>query len=97
MRPARLPHFRRSSCSTLTNGHQVLKHIKTSDRLKILPVIMFTSSKMQGDIQSCYQNGSNSYLAKPVGITELRKLVQDLTGYWFRLSLLPDLAAIHED
>ena len=80
-----------------TNGHQVLKHIKTSNRLKILPVIVFTSSKAREDIQSCYQNGSNSYLAKPLGMTELRKLVDDLAEYWFRLSLLPELVAANED
>jgi len=80
-----------------TNGHQVLKHIKTSNRLKILPVIVFTSSKTREDIQSCYQNGSNSYLAKPIGIAELRKLVHDLAEYWFRLSLLPDLKVMNED
>jgi CheY-like chemotaxis protein len=80
-----------------TNGHQVLKHIKTSNRLKILPVIVFTSSKAREDIQPCYQNGSNSYLAKPLGMTELRKLVDDLAEYWFRLSLLPELVAANED
>jgi CheY-like chemotaxis protein len=80
-----------------TNGHQVLKHIKTSNRLKILPVIVFSSSKASEDIRSCYQNGSNSYLAKPIGIAELRKLMNDLAEYWFRLSLLPDLKAMNED
>jgi CheY-like chemotaxis protein len=80
-----------------TNGHQVLKHIKTSHRLKILPVIVFSSSKAREDVQSCYRNGSNSYLTKPIGIADLRKLVNDLAEYWFRLSLLPDRIAMNED
>jgi CheY-like chemotaxis protein len=79
-----------------TNGHQVLKHIKTSDHLKRLPVIVLTSSKSRADIESCYQNGSNSYVAKPIGIAKLRELLDGLVEYWFRLSLLPDLIASDE-
>ena len=80
-----------------TTGYQVLKHIKTSNRLRVLPVIVVTSSKSREDIQSCYQNGSNSYVVKPLGIAKLRDLVQGLVEYWFRLSLLPELIATDED
>jgi CheY-like chemotaxis protein len=74
-----------------TNGHQVLKHIKTSERLRRLPVIVLTSSARTEDVQACYQNGSNSYMVKPIGIAKLREMVGDLVDYWFRLSLLPYL------
>lgn len=72
-------------------GQQVLKHIKTSDHLRLLPVVVVTSSKSREDIQSSYQNGGNSYVVKPVGSAKLRELVNDLVEYWYRLSLLPDL------
>jgi CheY-like chemotaxis protein len=80
-----------------TNGHQVLKYIKTSGHLRLLPVIVVTSSKSREDVQSCYQNGSNSYVVKPMGIAKLRELVHGLAEYWFRLSLLPELIATDED
>jgi CheY-like chemotaxis protein len=74
-----------------TNGHQVLKHIKTSERLRRLPVVVLTSSARTDDVQACYHNGSNSYVVKPIGIAKLGEMVGDLVEYWFRLSLLPHL------
>jgi CheY-like chemotaxis protein len=71
------------------NGHGVLKHIKASEGLRQLPVIVLTSSARMEDVQACYQNGSNSYLVKPIGMANLREMVCDLVDYWFRLSLLP--------
>jgi CheY-like chemotaxis protein len=74
-----------------TNGHQVLKHIKTSERLRRLPVVVVTSSARTEDVQACYQNGSNSYVVKPIGTAKLREMVGGLVEYWFRISLLPYL------
>jgi CheY-like chemotaxis protein len=80
-----------------TNGHQVLKHIKTSEHLRSLPVIGFTSSANAGDVQTCYQNGGNNYLVKPVGMAKLSELVRDVAEYWFRLSLLPEPTVNHDE
>lgn len=80
-----------------TNGHQVLKHIKSSERLQRLPVIVLTSSARPEDVQACYRNGSNSYVVKPIGIAKLREMVEKLVDYWFRLSLLPSLVESDED
>ena len=80
-----------------TTGYQVLKYIKSSERLKLLPVVVVTSSRSPDDIQTCFQSGSNSYVVKPLGIAKLRELVHGLVEYWFRLSQLPDLIAIDED
>lgn len=80
-----------------TNGHQVLKHIKSTEHLRFLPVIVLTSSANRGDVQTCYQNGGNSYVVKPVGMPKLRELVHDLAEYWFRLSLLPEPVTSHGD
>ena len=74
-----------------TNGHQVTRHIKGSEQLKSLPVIIFTSSENPDDVSACYRNGANSYLVKPVGLEKSLEIMHGVTEYWLRLSLLPDM------
>src|SRR5690349_7010840 len=49
------------------SGLEVLEWIRRQALLKRLPVIVFTSSKHDQDINSAYELGANSYLVKPVG------------------------------
>ncbi len=72
-----------------TDGRQVLEHIKASERLKQVPVVVVTTSANPVDVENCYRFGANSYLQKPVNMTKLREMLQSLIDYWFRLVLLP--------
>ena len=73
-----------------SDGNQVLAHIKASRRLKSLPVVVITSSKLRRDVQACYRLGANSFVAKPVSMVKLRELMAVLAEYWFSLVLLPE-------
>ena len=73
-----------------SDGNQVLAHIKTSRRLRSLPVIVVTTSKRRRDVQTCYQLGANSFVVKPVSMVTLRELMAALAEYWFSLVLLPE-------
>lgn len=70
-------------------GLEVLKKIKSDDRLKIIPVIVLTSSKEDKDIIEGYKLGVNSYIVKPVGFENFVKAVSEIGLYWLLLNQPP--------
>ena len=73
-----------------TDGREVLAQIKQDEDLKTIPVVVFTTSSNPKDIESCYRNGVNGYIIKPIDVTKLRKTIQILIDYWFEAVVLPD-------
>ncbi|HEY7772562.1 MAG TPA: response regulator [Marinagarivorans sp.] len=63
-------------------GREVLSHIKLNDRLKHIPVIMFTTSDSEVEIRQCYTLGSNAYMTKPAHYSDLVEAMRVLTQYW---------------
>lgn len=72
-----------------TDGRDIIKSLKHSHHLKMLPIVVFTSSNSSRDIRTCYQYGANSYMLKPMGILEMQKTVKVLFQHWFKFSILP--------
>ena len=73
------------------DGHQVLRKLKTAEKLKRLPVIILTSSRDEGDRAMSYDNGANSYLVKPVSFDEFLNVVKQVCDYWLTLNVEPPL------
>ncbi|XGV98538.1 MAG: response regulator [Leptolyngbya sp. BL-A-14] len=73
-----------------TDGREVLRRIKQDDRLKAIPVIVFTTSNNPKDIEICYQYGVNSYVVKPIDFAQLKRDIQIMVDYWFEVTTLPD-------
>ncbi len=68
------------------NGTEVLRHVKTHDSTKGIPVIILTSSREDPDIKECYRLGANSYVVKPVEFDDFVKTVSDLGLYWMHVN-----------
>jgi CheY-like chemotaxis protein len=64
------------------DGLEVLKIIKTDERLKSIPVIMLTSSRETPDLTACYAYGANAYVVKPVDFQEFENAVNQLGMFW---------------
>ena len=64
------------------DGLEVLKVIKTTDRLRTTPVVMLTSSREEQDIVRSYQLGINAYVVKPVDFTSFIEAVKQLGAFW---------------
>ncbi|MEO0457319.1 MAG: response regulator [Cyanobacteria bacterium P01_A01_bin.114] len=73
-----------------TDGREVLLEIKQDDRLKIIPVVVFTTSSNPKDIEACYRAGANSYMLKPMHLDQLKTSVRLFVDYWFKATVLPD-------
>jgi CheY-like chemotaxis protein len=71
------------------DGRHVLKMIKKDPDLKIIPAIVLTTSTDERDIESCYLDGANSYIHKPVDLNGFIVSIQRLRDYWFEIVVLP--------
>ncbi len=72
-----------------TDGREVLAEIKRDDHLKLIPVIVLTTSSDERDIEKCYHTGANSYVKKPVDLGGFVSAIQRLKDFWFEIVILP--------
>jgi len=73
------------------DGRDVLTQIKQDSHLKIIPVVVFTTSSNPKDVEACYQHGANGYIIKPIDVNKLMRNIQVLIEYWFESSILPNM------
>jgi CheY-like chemotaxis protein len=66
-----------------TDGREVLRKIKSEQGLKSIPVVIFTTSDSDRDITESYESGANTYITKPVDLSELNGVIDILRTYWF--------------
>jgi CheY-like chemotaxis protein len=50
--------------------------------LKLIPIVVLTSSREEPDMVECYKHGVNAYVVKPVDFTEFMKAVKSLGVFW---------------
>jgi CheY-like chemotaxis protein len=64
------------------DGLEVLQKIRADDRLKLIPVVVLTSSKEEKDMMRSYTLGVNAYVVKPVDFHEFINAVKELSMFW---------------
>lgn len=64
------------------DGREALAHIKSSEALKKVPVVVLTTSANPRDLTFCYDKGANAYHMKPVRYPEHLDLLTDVFQYW---------------
>lgn len=64
------------------DGLEVLRRLRASDRTRLLPIVVLTSSSEERDIIDSYHLGANSYVRKPVEFDKFTEAVQQLGLYW---------------
>jgi len=72
-----------------TDGRDIIKKVKKTPHLQMIPIIVLSTSSSQHDVQTCYQYGANCYMLKPMGVLEMQKTVQILFENWFQFAILP--------
>ncbi len=71
------------------DGLQVLARIRDDERMKCVPVVIFTSSQEEGDLVKSYKLGANSYIVKPVEFESFTAAIKQMGLYWLLLNKLP--------
>jgi DNA-binding response OmpR family regulator len=64
------------------DGLEVLRSIKSDERLKLLPVVILTSSREERDMIESYRLGVNAYVVKPVIFQDFMNAVKELGVFW---------------
>ena len=71
------------------DGLEVLRHMKSDDSLRTVPVVMLTSSREEQDLIESYRLGVNAYVVKPVEFREFIDAVKNLGLFWAVLNEPP--------
>jgi CheY-like chemotaxis protein len=71
------------------NGLEVLKIIKADEYLKIIPVVVLSSSQETPDLVECYKHGANAYVVKPVDFADFMQAVKQLGIFWAAINEPP--------
>jgi len=64
------------------NGVEVLQQIRSDERLRMIPVVVLTSSHEEKDMLASYSLGVNAYVVKPVDFHEFVNAVKELGMFW---------------
>lgn len=72
------------------DGRQALKKIKSSESLKHIPVVIFTTSSSDEDVKSSYQHGCNTFFTKPATFNDLVENLGIIKTYWAERAILVD-------
>ena len=71
------------------DGKEVLTAIKNDPVLRVIPVIMLTTSSADSDIQESYANHANCYVLKPVDLNKFMDVIRSIEEYWISIVKLP--------
>ena len=64
------------------DGLEVLKQIKSDGELRVIPIVVLTSSKEEKDMVASYKLGVNAYVVKPVDFHEFVNAIKELGVFW---------------
>ena len=71
------------------NGLEVLAKIKADEALKIIPVVMLTTSTSEQDVLDAYRNYVNCYINKPIDLEEFIVVIRNIENFWLNTVKLP--------
>jgi len=71
------------------DGREVLDELKRDPDLKVIPVVVLTTSRSEQDVLRSYQLHANCYITKPVDFTQFMEVVKAIENFWLTIVTLP--------
>ncbi|MFH0726926.1 MAG: response regulator [Pseudomonadota bacterium] len=71
------------------DGVQVLRQLKAEGQLRLIPVVVLSSSRESQDLEECYRLGANAYVVKPVRFSEFIEAVKQTGLFWALINESP--------
>ena len=71
------------------DGLEVLRQLKSDDNMKMIPVVVLTSSHEEKDLVASYRLGVNAYVVKPVDFHEFVNAIKELGVFWAVINVPP--------
>jgi two-component system, chemotaxis family, response regulator Rcp1 len=72
------------------DGREVLEELKRDPVLKVIPIVILSTSAAEADVQRCYEAYANSYVIKPIGVDAFLDAVRGIENFWLAVVRLPD-------
>ncbi len=72
------------------DGREVLQELKADPVLRMIPVVVLTTSEAEEDVLRSYELHANCYVQKPVDLNRFIQIVQQIEGFWFSIVKLPN-------
>jgi CheY-like chemotaxis protein len=76
----------------LMDGRQVMAEIAGDESLRSLPVVILTTSRAARDLSQMYGLRCSTYIAKPIDVEHLLRVIAGIQDYWFTIAALPPKA-----
>jgi CheY-like chemotaxis protein len=71
------------------DGREVLDELKRDPNLKVIPVVVLTTSRSEQDVLRSYQLHANCYITKPVDFSQFMEVVKTIENFWLTVVTLP--------
>lgn len=71
------------------DGREVLDIVKRDENLKMIPVVILTTSRAEEDIIKSYKLHANCFISKPLDLDQFMKVVKSIEDFWLSIVKLP--------
>lgn len=71
------------------NGCEVLEEVRSDEDLRLIPIVILTSSEAEDDIRRSCELGANCFVTKPADLDEMVRVVQAINHFWITIAKLP--------
>ena len=71
------------------DGREVLAEIKGDENLKLIPVVILTTSQDEKDVMAAYGSHANCYISKPVDFNQFVEVIKSIENFWLMVVTLP--------
>lgn len=71
------------------DGRELLQTIKEDPDLKVIPVVILTTSQDEQDVLKSYNLHANCYVVKPVDLEQFMGIIRTIEGFWLSVVRLP--------
>jgi two-component system response regulator len=73
------------------SGLEILQSLRQRHDMCRLPVVIFSSSKEENDVLSCYESGANAYVQKPLTLDDFDRAMEAIVNFWTYANVGPQL------
>ena len=70
-------------------GKELVERIKSDASLRTIPLVVFSTSSQDADVEHCYRYGANSYHRKPTNLRDFETTIREIVHYWLSAVLSP--------
>jgi len=71
------------------SGHEVLAELKEDPELRVIPVVILTTSQAEEDILRSYSLHANAYVSKPVDFERFMDVIRQIDSFFVTVVKLP--------